>query len=411
MKTSWLISLLSSAILFGCAGCNLPEENSGTELPDAAQPVLPPWLTSARVQVSGRDVPNDDCRTTICTHNENTDLIRWKGALYLVHRTARSQVLGPNSSLWIYRSTDEGKTFQKTAVIAAPTEKLTPLGGEDRAKNGRDLRDPHFFVVGDRLHIKALTRLPVVSPRDSGVDTIAVGTETSDGERFSPLQTIAATGYSLWRIKQGPDGRLYSAAYQDGDTSVTLFSSRDGVSWDKGAVIYAQTVDAPLETELEFLPSGKLLALVRMDGTDDELLGNQGRLRTKVCFAAPPYSTFDCGSELSGQRLDGPVSFAQGGRLFVIARRHLQPSYQKRTSLFELTGMLDGGPLGIKLHGDFPSTGDTAYAGVAPLAGSRVLVSWYSGDLVDNLGWLSGMLGQSDIWLGEMDLSKLPKLP
>lgn len=408
MKTRWLGSLLAIAFLFSFVACKQSDEPSGSEQTDPATPMLPGWLPRARVLVSGRDVPNQDCRTTICTHNENTDLIRWKGALYLVHRTARSQVLGPNSSLWIYRSTDEGKTFEKTAVLAAPTEKLTPLGGEDRAKSGRDLRDPHFYVVGDRLYLKALTRLPVVSPRDSGVDTIAVGTWTTDGQRFAPFQTLTETGYSLWRIKQAPDGRFYSAAYQDGDVSVTLFSSPDGARWDKGAVIYSVAADAPLETELEFLPSGKLLALIRMDGTDDELLGNQGRLRTKVCYASPPYTSFDCGGELSGQRLDGPVSLLHGGRLFVIARRHLQPSYQKRTSLFELTGMLDGGPLAIKLHGDFPSTGDTAYAGIAPLADSRFLVSWYSGDLVENLGWLSGMLGQSDIWLGEIDLAQLP---
>jgi hypothetical protein len=28
-----------------------------------------------------------------------------------------------------------------------------------------------------------------------------------------------------------------------------------------------------------------MLALVRMDGTDAELLGDQGRLRTKICWS------------------------------------------------------------------------------------------------------------------------------
>ena len=51
---------------------------------------------------------NQNCRTGVCQHNENTDLTSWHGAIYLVHRTANSQILGPNSSLRVYRSRDEG---------------------------------------------------------------------------------------------------------------------------------------------------------------------------------------------------------------------------------------------------------------------------------------------------------------
>src|SRR5262249_25057216 len=70
------------------------------------------------------------------------------GAVWLVHRTAESQVLGPNSALHVYRSTDGGKTFAERAVIPAPSD--------------RDLRDPSFFVVGDALYIKVIARLPVL---------------------------------------------------------------------------------------------------------------------------------------------------------------------------------------------------------------------------------------------------------
>jgi hypothetical protein len=51
------------------------------------------------------------------------------------------------------------------------------------------------------------------------------------------------------------------------------------------------------------------LELVRMDGTDDDLLGYQGRLRTKVCWATPPYDAFDCPQEPNGVRLDGAKAF------------------------------------------------------------------------------------------------------
>ena len=365
--------------------------------------VTPPWLEGAKVLVNGHDVANDDCRTGICAHNENTDLITWKGAIYLVHRTALSQILGPNCALHVYRSTDQGKSFVETARIAPPLTKLSP---DDKATAGRDLRDPHFYVVGDKLFIKALTRLPVLSPRDSNVDTLAVAMTTTDGEHWTPMQPIAPIGNSLWRV-QPHAGVLYSAAYQDGDRSVTMFSSTDGLAWTKGAVVYDVAADTPLETELVFMPSGRLLALVRMDGNDDELPGAKGRLRTKVCWSLPPYDKFDCPSELSGQRLDGPVAFFVKDRLFVVARRHLQPTQKKRTALFEITGALDGGDIALKNWGDLPSAGDTSYAGATPLDDHRVLLTWYSGDVVDDVDWFQGMLGLSDIWQGTIDFSAL----
>src|SRR5207245_1849969 len=100
-------------------------------------------------------------------HNENTDLVDWSGAIWLVHRTAQSQVLGPNSALHVYRSNDAGRTFAETAIIPAPAD--------------RDLRDPHFFIVGAKLCIKAITRLPVDSTRDSNTQSVSVQTCSADG--------------------------------------------------------------------------------------------------------------------------------------------------------------------------------------------------------------------------------------
>src|SRR5262249_40378904 len=147
--------------------------------------------------------------------------------------------------------------------------------------------------------IKGLTRLPVISARDSNVDTITVATTSDDGTHWSDFQPISPETWSYWRIRdQG--GVHYNAAYEDGDKSVKLFSSTDGLSWTPGALIYGVSADTPLETEIVFMPSGRMLALVRMDGTTDELLGNVGRLRTKVCWSTPPYSSFDCPQELTG---------------------------------------------------------------------------------------------------------------
>lgn len=353
------------------------------------------WLTDPHIIVDGGRATQSDCRSEICPHNENTDLTVFEGATYLVHRTAVSQVLGPNSSLRISRSDDHGRSWQLLAVLPAI--------------DGRDLRDPCFYEIGGKLAIKALTRLPVTSTRDSDVDTIAVGAVSPDGGRtWSALAPIGPATWSFWRIRDDAAGVHYTAAYEDGDRSVVLYSSVDGASWQAGAVIYDRAEDTPLETELVFVPSGKLLALVRMDGTNAELLGNAGRLRTKVCWSAPPFASWDCSRELTGVRLDGPVAFFHGARLFVVARKHfLEAEQRKRTALYELTGNLDGGDLEIVEHGELPSGGDTAYAGAAAIDRDRVLVTWYSTPLANDQPWVVGIFGPTDIWQATLDLSRL----
>jgi hypothetical protein len=377
------------ALLFlALCGCGSSMNNS-----DGGADAGPPWLESAQIFVLGDGISQQvPCQTQICRHNENTDMTLWNGAMWLVHRTALSQKLGDNCSLHVYRSDDGGTTFKDVATIP-------PVPG-------RDLRDPSFYQVGSRLHIKALTRLPVVSLRDADTDTTAIEVHSDDGMTWSAPQPIAPGGWGLWRVKQS-GGVYYSAAYQDGDLQVVLFSSTDGLTFTQGAPVYTVSADTPVETELSFLPSGRMLALVRTDGADADLLGADGVLHTHVCWAMPPYSQFDCPQVLDGVRLDGPLSFFWQGRLFEVARKHLPTGDRKRTALYELGGTLEGGPLTIKEWGELPSAGDTSYAGVAQIDDTRVKVSWYSGDLWLDEDWLLGMYDSTDIWTATIDLSKL----
>jgi hypothetical protein len=382
-----------AALAAGCGGGETTSTTTSTSSGAGGGFPVPAWLSDSKILVNGGTVENDDCRKGICRHNENTDLVRFHGDIFLVHRTAHSQILGPNSALHIYRSKDSGASFQETATILAPVD--------------RDLRDPHFYIKGDTLFIKALTRLPVNSTRDSNVDTIAMISSSPDGATWSDLSAITPKTWSLWRIKESK-GIFYSAAYEDGDKSVWLYTSPDGKVWTKGAQIYGVAADTPLETELSFLPSGKLLALVRMDGTDGEILGDTGRHRTRVCRADAPYTAFDCPTEISDQRLDGPVSFFHDKRLFVVARKHLGASDRKRTSLFEIKGDLESGPLTAAEVGELPSAGDTSYAGVVDLDATHTLVTWYSGDVDKDEGWAFGMFDTTDIWQGTIDFAKIP---
>ena len=294
--------------------------------------------------------------------------------------------------------------------------------------------------------------------RDSNVTSISVGFASADGVTWGPLARLGPNEWSFWRVKE-LGGVFYSAAYHDGDSSVSLFSSLDGVTWTEGAQVFGVTADTPLETEIVEMPNGDMLAIVRTDGSDADLAGDDGNQRTHFCWASPPYATFQCPETIVSERLDGPVAFFWQGRLFVIARRHVDTNgvqMRKRTSLFELApallgtgdagadggvlvtinssidaatgataasanwGMgdgIDGGTTGsvfdsdpvlaVKWWGDLPSAGDTAYAGIAFTDSSHIRVVWYSGDIAADLDWYLSLLGPTNIWLGTIDLSLL----
>ena len=58
--------------------------------------------------------------------------------------------IDPNIALHIHRSDDSGKTFIDVAQLLALDATAAP-------PNGRDLRDPAFFIVGNELWLMALT--------------------------------------------------------------------------------------------------------------------------------------------------------------------------------------------------------------------------------------------------------------
>ena len=92
----------------------------------------------------------------------------------------------------------------------------------------------------------------------------------------------------------------------------------------------------------------------------------------------------------------------------MIARKHfIEPEDRKRTSLYELVD--NAGTWSVVDHGDFPSAGDTSYAGVVPIAGTdqEFLVSYYSSDTAEDGPWARAILEASNIWLATIDLSQI----
>ena len=186
-------------------------------VPAAAQ-ARPPWLTSAKILVPGNP-DNQDCRTGVCRHNENTDLVRWRGAIWLVHRTAGSQVLGPNSSLRIYRSPNErenvrpaGRSFRAPGTATSATRPSTSSGSGSTSRRSRAC--PGFAL------------------RDTDAGSISVETQLGRRQRLVDARAPSARSAGASGASCSRGGTYYSAAYQDGDLQVVLYRSTDGAHVD-----------------------------------------------------------------------------------------------------------------------------------------------------------------------------------
>ncbi len=360
-------------------------DGAGEVAPDARADVAPETLVGPK-PTTGL-VTNQRIVYSDGLHNENTDLVSWNGATWLVFRGGETGQTGsPKARLKVFRSDDLGDTFTMTAEIFMPD---------------RDIRDPKFLVQDGKLVIYAISRVPGGHLRDLGGLAWTVRAESDDGVTWTdPPVKIYYELWGFWRFVRHGD-LWYATGYNDGDTQVGFFSSPDGIAWQKVSLIFDSEPDVPSEAELRFF-GDRAVSLVRLD--NGASLVEEGH--TAVCLADPPYATWDCGRQFD-KRLDGPVWFEHDGRQLIVARKHL-PQSHKRTALYEILGdMADPqAPLELNELFELQSAGDTAYASVLPLGGAQYLVSWYSSVVGEDPIWAKGMITPSDIWLAWLDLGK-----
>lgn len=344
-------------------------------------------------------------------HNENTDLRALDDRILLAFRGGESgQVGSGNAHIAIFASFDGGASFEPRAEIEA-----SALPDE------RDIRDPKLVEHNGTLFLYAISRLPGAHYRDLLGNAWTVRAESTDhGDTWTPpektLTDLDANGEHFWGLwsfaerNTAAGSALYALGYDDGDNSVALFQSADGESWAKRAVLIDDYDEVPSEAELQFFgdDSDTAVALVRLD--DQGILENG---QTAICTAKAPFSSWECGRRVE-QRFDGArwISVGQGQeqRRFVAARKHL-PCTFKRTALYELRGDLTDPSANIQVCelSELTSAGDTAYAGLAPLANDHWLLSWYSNPVSasGDIPWLEGTSEPSDIWLADVDLTRV----
>ncbi|MHA1426876.1 MAG: hypothetical protein ACTSQI_12890 [Candidatus Helarchaeota archaeon] len=325
-------------------------------------------------------------------HNSNTDMIYWNktGMIYLINDHRPFHLGSKDARLMLWNSTDAHYwNYIRSFSVA-----------------GNDIRDPKFAIIGNRLFLYALKNVGVMATPYQTVYTY-----TEDGVNWQPFNNITQNGWLFWRPKTYDNATWYVPAYWHEHGKSALFNSTDGINWSFVADIW--NGEGNDETAIEFLSDGRMICTARLEGTADTLFGRTNA-STLIAISSYPYTDWNSYIKSRVTRLDGPVLFTYNNKVFAIGRYQVgSRTYftelgsvfsRKRTSLF-----LVNESTGLKHLTDFPSGGDTSYAGIV-INGSDAFVSYYTSDITKDYPWLLGMVSDSDIRIGHVNLTALTLL-
>lgn len=361
-------------------------------------------IGEAKQVVPGPRIPSK-CR--VMRSNNNLDVALHDGRLWLAWRTSPNHFAGSESLVNIISSPDMGETWEF----------------EEAVSPDRDLREPRFLVWDEHLYLYWFEA--GTSPVKFEPGRIFV--TRREGGAWSVPVPISEPGYVVWRPRVIA-GRALMSVYSGGETiytnhpaptEVEIWESDDGFEWapvagEKRAVHIGGT-----ETDYALLGDGGLLAVTRKEGP-------HGGWGTDICRSDPgDWTRWRFASDR--RKLDSPLMFAHAGRYFVIARRQagfggnydlglrslpqvlatrlFQAAYwitPKRTALWEV----DPETLTIEWLADFPSRGDTAFAGIIETAPGEWLVYNYSSPLDErDRVWIDGQLSATNIYVTPLKIS------
>ncbi|HNV00724.1 MAG: hypothetical protein KA191_04830 [Verrucomicrobia bacterium] len=296
-------------------------------------------------------------------HNAFTDLVRFKGRLFLTFRSCPDgHSVHPTASILILASDDDGRQWKQVHRFRVAH---------------RDTRDPHFLVFQDKLFVytgtwySGPTTLP---PKDWDLNLhLGYAAWSQDGVQWhSPILLEGTFGHYIWRA-----GAFGGKAYLCGRRKIgfavgpkgegrevesLMLESDDGLIWRKRAVFQEIAGD---ETAFLFEPDGRVLGIGRRHGT------------AQLLRSAPPYKRWD---RLDLDRSIGGPMLVKWGDRCLVGGRDSTPDRGPKTALWWLVG--------DRLHpcAELPSGGDNSYSGFVELDGGRALLSYYSSHELDASG-------------------------
>jgi hypothetical protein len=338
--------------------------------------------------------------------NNNLDVVRHDGRVFLAFRSAASHFAGPEALMLVVSSGDERRwTFEARVAL------------------GTDVREPRFLSWNGRLFLYfAVLGAEPTAFEPQGTRVIE---RTGPGAWTAP-EDVYQPGFIPWRTKV-VGGTPYLVAYvggeriYDGDGApleVHWLTTDDGRSWrpvvpGRPAVL----VGGASETDFVFLDDGALVAVARNEAGDASGWGS------KICRAEPgAIGEWRCASD--PRKYDSPLLFRRRGGVYLLARRHLSESghydlmlrdlpaaeqtlrYQvayslerKRCSLWRV----DPEALTVSFVLDLPSHGDTCFPAIldeGDQAGDTAIVYNYSSPLDggDDLTWFAAQSRPTHIY-------------
>ncbi len=399
---------LWAVALTGAAGCGA--ESSSMEIDDGSyRPAVE--LGRHRVQVleTRQVVPSAGLppETVPLNSNNNLDVIRHAGRVYLAWRTSADHFAGPDTIIYVASSADEITWTYETEFSV-----------------GTDLREPRFLSVGDTLtlHLSLLG----VDPNAFEPMGVHVSRRGPDGT-WSALEELYGDDTLVWRTKTVPDGRHFMTAYNGGENiynfsgdplQIRFRTTTDGITWtDVDAAHPAVYEGGGSETAFAFADNGDLYAVIRAEA--DDALG----LGSKICHApAGDIGNWACVTD--PKKYDSPYMFAYDGEVYLIGRRNVTPSGEyaegglssaivaqlryiqsaKRCSLWRIvhepgSGAEDGAPR-VAYVLDLPSNGDTCFPGVidGESDGEFIVYNYSSDPDAAPLSWRDGQLGPTQLY-------------
>ena len=306
------------------------------------------------------------------THAAFTSLVKFEDKYYCTFREGYSHVFD-----------EQGNAEGRIRVLASKDgNDWKPV--HEVGLEGIDCRDPKLCVTPDG---KLMLLFGGSLYRDRNlVSQQGYVVFSKDGRRYTEPEAISlspATGNDtdwMWRVTWNGDTG-YGVSYGSGSEgrSLVLYSTKDGVGYEK--VREFDPEGFANETTLRFLPDGRMLMMVRRDGSDR--MGRWG-------VSEPPYTDWNI----------KPMPLQLGGQDFLVL--------EDGTVLAGTRSYLIGGHcktviLRGTLEGDFQevftlsSDGDTSYPGLL-VVGDELWVSYYS---------TVGVPGKAAIFLAKIPLAAL----
>jgi hypothetical protein len=329
-------SITTSVLLATLAGC--PSDPSGVDAgPDApidaalvddaarddvlssdAGPPPPPPSEPGRHDVSivesRRIVPSDGlpAEAPAQTSNNNLDVIRFEGRVYLAFRTGPSHFASPEVRLHLVSSEDEVTWRYERSYVRTS-----------------DLREPRFLAVGGALFLY-LAELGT-NPSDFEPMGTLLSERRADGT-WSDLEAVAGLENAIvWRARTESVGGVetpFLVAYYGGEMvydflndpriRIDLLTTSDGrtiAPFDPAhRTLY---VGGASETDFSIGASGELVGVMRNEAGDPV-----SGFGSRVCTAAPGrLAEWSCATD--PRKYDSPLMFFHDGEHYLVGRRNV----------------------------------------------------------------------------------------